>query len=374
MRLLVFAMRAGLSTALGVFLAAPAAATTRPFLRGVDPSFLPAVEAAGVTFEDAAGEDELFELLGRNGVNAVRVRLWNSPASPHSDLASTLILAQRAREAGCSFVLDLHYSDTWADAGHQSKPRAWQELSFGALTDSVRAYTAGVLRALQEAGVVPHVVQLGNEITSGFLWNDGRVGGEFDTVDQWNRLSTLLEAALAGIDEALKPSARPQIILHLDGGGDPRSLRWFLDRIARRDISFDGVGLSFYPWWHGGLSDLQAAIDVVAREYGMDVYVLETAYPWTLQWFDDTHNIVGVSRQLLEGYPATPDGQARYLTDLIEVVRQAHAGRGRGVFWWSPEWTGGSGFGSSWENMTLFDETGRALPALRVLGGLAASR
>lgn len=363
---------------------APPPAATRRFLHGADVSFLPQVEAGGGVFRAGNEPADLLAILRARGIDTVRLRLWHAPAgggapaaapaAAPSSLASTLALAARARAAGCDVLLDLHFSDTWADPGHQAKPAAWAALPFAALADSVRAYVRDVLAAFAARGAPPVIVQLGNEITAGLLWDDGRAGGAFDTQAQWDNLAVLLKAAAAGVRDAAGPSGarRPEIMLHFDRGGDNAGARRCLDNLVARGVAFDLIGLSFYPWWHGTLADLEANLADLAPRYGKDLVVVETAYPWTLAWFDETHNQVGLPSQLLPGYPATPAGQRAFLADLLAIVRSAPQGRGRGVFWWAPEWIASPRFGSAWENAALFDQGGRALPALDAFAGAAA--
>lgn len=406
--------------------APPAAA--RRFLRGADVSFLPQVEAGGGVFRDGGEPTDLLAILRARGIDIVRLRLWHAPAggvaltadsaapisspaaaiaSPAvsaaapSSLAAALALAARARAAGCDVLLDLHFSETWADPGHQAKPAVWAALPFPALAESVRAYTRDVLAAFAARGAPPAIVQLGNEINAGLLWDDGRVGGAFDTPAQWDNLAALLKAAMAGVRDAAgaggvrdetgpagasaapgadaatragsAPGAwRPEIMLHLDRGGDNAGARRCLDNLVARGVAFDLIGLSFYPWWHGTLADLEANLADLAPRYGKDLVVVETAYPWTLDWFDGTHNQVGLPSQLLPGYPATPEGQRAFLAGLLAIARSAPRGRGRGLFWWAPEWIATPRFGSAWENAALFDEGGRALPALAAFAGASA--
>lgn len=352
---------AGIAALVALVAGLPAEASPRPFLSGADLSSLPRVEAAGVVFRehaDAAPAD-LLTLVRARGLDTVRLRVWHTPPDGACSLPEVAAMAARADRAGFRVLLDLHYSDTWADPGHQTPPRAWQGLGLDALADSVRAHTRDVMQALAARGVVPACVQVGNEITGGLLWDTGRVGGAFDNDRQWDNLALLLRAAVAGMDAGLPlGAARPLVMIHTDRGGDAAGAQWFLDGLARRGLEYDLIGVSYYPWWHGPLSALEANLNALAARFGKGVVVVETAYPWTLQWFDATHNLVGQESQLLDGYPATFAGQARFLAEVTRIVRAVPDGLGRGVVWWEPAWVAGAGPGSAWENMGWLDAEG----------------
>lgn len=332
--------------------------------RGADVSFLPQIEAGGGVFTDGGEAGDLFGILADHGVNLIRLRLWHTPWDGWCDLEHTLAMARRARDAGQSVLLDLHYSDTWADPAHQFKPAAWAALPFAALVDSVFAYTRDATAAMIAQGTPPAMIQLGNEITPGMLWDDGQVGGAFNTPEQWDRLAQLLDAGVAGVEDAFAPAPRPPIMIHSDRGGDNGGCRWFFGNVIAEGVDFDVIGLSYYPWWHGDLAVLEANVDDLAARYGKDVMVVETAYPWTLDWFDDVHNTVGLPEQLLPGYPDTPAGQRAFLDAVFGIVAGIPYERGLGVVYWAPERISTQGFGSSGENLALFDETGEVLPGL----------
>jgi arabinogalactan endo-1,4-beta-galactosidase len=193
------------------------------------------------------------------------------------------------------------------------------------------------------------------------LWDEGRLCGRFDDETNWRRLASLLEAAADGVRAGSGDSEPPRIMIHFDDGGDNGKCRHFFDRLTAAGVEFDLIGLSFYPWWHGTLGELAANLDDLSERYGRDIIVVETAYPWTLGWFDDEHNIVGLESQLLPGFPATVEGQRSFIDRVIETVEGIEGQRGAGVFYWAPEWIPSAGAGTPWENMTLFDFSGNAL-------------
>jgi arabinogalactan endo-1,4-beta-galactosidase len=329
---------------------------------GADLSSLPEEEAAGAVYSYEGEPRDAIDLMVENGLTLVRLRLWHTPAEPWQGPARTVAFAERAAAAGCDIMLDLHYSDTWADPGHQSKPTAWEGLDFPSLVDSVYAYTNAVVRLFRDRGVTPAYVQLGNEITNGLLWDDGRVGGSWDTPAQWSQLCELLRAGTAAVRDSLPPGERPLIVIHVDNGADNALCRWFFDGLAAGGVDYDVIGLSYYPWWHGTLTALSDNIRDLSSRYGRPVMIVEAAYPWTLGWCDNTHNVVGLPGQLHGGYPATPVGQASYLAHLLGAVESAG---GSGLVYWEPaDICVEDGPGSAWENLTLFDFDGEALPSL----------
>jgi arabinogalactan endo-1,4-beta-galactosidase len=323
------------------------------FVRGVDLSFLPQLEAQGVVFRSNGAAGELLEMLGSNGVNCVRLRLWHSPENGWSNLSNTIDMARRVKDAGMALLLDIHYSDTWADPGQQSKPAAWASLSYNDLLVEVRDYTANVLTTLSAQGVLPDGVQVGNEITAGFLWNEGRIGGNYHT--NWFRFAELLKAGIAGVTNSLAPGDNVSIILHIDRGGDNARCRSFFDNIIAYEVPFDMLGLSYYPWWHGTLQDFAANVNDLAIRYDKDIVILETAYPWTLEWSDLTHNVIGLPSQLEPGFPAEPLGQMEFICAVRNITAAIPDQHGRGLFYWAPDYVAVEGVGSSWENLALFD-------------------
>lgn len=323
------------------------------FVRAVDLSFLQQLEAAGATFKSEGHIGDPMQILMSNGVNCVRLRLWHTPAGGWNNLSNTLVVAERARNMGMAVLLDIHYSDTWGDPGQQAKPSAWTSLSPAQLKDTVRNYTGNVVSNFADHGVLPDGIQIGNEITSGFLWNDGRVGGSYET--NWTGFTDLLKSAIEGVTNALQPTDHVDIILHIDRGGDNPGSRWFFDHITSYDVPFDIIGLSYYPWWHGALEDLEDNITDLAMRYHKDILVMETAYPWTLDWSDSTQNIVGETPQLMAGFAATPAGQQDFLCAIRTILMQSELGHGRGFCYWAADYVATDSVGSSWENLALFD-------------------
>jgi len=337
-------------------------------IRGVDISSLPQVEDKGGVFYNAGGEaQDIFEILADHGVNYVRLKLWHTPANGYNNLEKVKGMATRIEQAGMGFLLDFHYSDTWADPAKQYKPLAWWDYDYEQLKDAVYSYTKEAITALREQGAAPDMVQIGNEITNGMLWDHGKLDG---SVDQFARLVGLLKAGIAGVKDA---GCDAKIMLHLDKGGDNDLYRWWFDNIIAEGVEFDVIGLSFYGYWHGDLSDLSANLTDLAQRYDKELIVVETAYAYTLDNQDGYGNIISSADQLIDGYPATVEGQSAWLRDIMQVVKDAPGATG--VFYWEPAWLGlkGCGWnpadpqsGNAWENQALFDFDGHVLPSLAV--------
>jgi arabinogalactan endo-1,4-beta-galactosidase len=334
------------------------------FIKGADVSFIPEIEDNGGIYKDDEVQTDALEIFSDHGINFIRLKLWHTPEENYNNLEKILFMAKRIKEQGCGFLLDFHYSDTWADPGHQIKPAAWQNKSYEVLKASIYDYTKRVIRQLNDQGTIPAIVQIGNEINSGMLWNDGRVGGNFNS--NWENFAALVKEAIRGVQESCLSGDSIKIMIHAAGGGNNSGTRWFFDNLISHGLEFDIIGLSYYPWWHGTLSQVRSNMNDLANRYNKDIIIVETAYPWTLQWFDNQHNLVGEQNQLHNGYPASVQGQASFLRDLMQIIRQVNNGKGKGLFYWAPEYISAPPFLSPWENLTLFDFYGNTLKSMDV--------
>ena len=337
--------------------AAQAGSTSTDFYTGADLSLLPYMESLGQTFTDGGQAEPVLATFKNHGSNIVRVRLWVNPSKADiqvNDLAYTVALSQRIKRAGLSVLLDIHYSDTWADAGQQAKPAAWYSLSDDQLKAQVKSYTADVIATMRKAGAMPDIVQIGNETTDGMLWPTGRI-----SLTGWSGFSTLLKAGIQGVKEGRGHAPMPKIMVHIDRGGDWGAVQWYYDNLATQGVEYDIIGLSYYPYWHGSLDVAKTVLTNTANRYDKHVMVVETGYPfegtWSGSWI--TH-------------PITPAGQRQFLIDLVTHVRNLPEGRGMGVVFWAPEWIWVTGQTSSWGWKTLYDDNGGALPGIAALGGL----
>ena len=340
------------------------------FLAGGDVSLLARIEALGGVYRADGRAKDALQILKDHGCTCMRLRIFHSPngrGGVVNDLDYTRKLARRIKAAGFKLLLDFHYSDTWADPGHQTKPAAWRRLPPDKLRQAVFAYTRDVVASLGKAGARPDLVQIGNEITPGMLWPTGRVGGTFDTPAQWRQLAGLIRGGIRGVRAGAGAGAPVRIMIHLDRGGSPAVTRWFFDKLLAEGVTFDVIGLSYYPWWHGSLGNLRKNLAATARRYRKDIVVVETAYPWR------GGQPRGNGKPAAVAFPATPAGQKAFLTELIRIVRQTPDGRGKGVIYWAPEWIAVKGLRAR-ADLALFDAHGRALPALGAFARPSGSR
>jgi len=243
---------------------------------GADISFLPELESRGVKFSDNGVQKDAIRILKDHGFNYIRLRIFNDPAAPKGyspgkgfcDLEHTKAMAKRIKAAGMKFLLDFHYSDTWADPGKQFKPSAWEGEDFTALKKSIYDFTAKVMTELKDQGTTPDMVQVGNEINHGMIWPEGAI----------NNLDTLAQFLYSGITAVKEVSPRTTIMLHIALGGQNSESRFWLDAMEERKVPFDVIGLSYYPKWHGTLTDLKNNMDDLAKRYPQQVMVAEYTY------------------------------------------------------------------------------------------------
>lgn len=306
------------------------------------------------------------DIMEDHGLNSIRMRVWVNPADGYHDAQEVREMARRADARHLDMLVDLHYSDIWADPGHQAKPAAWAGFTTAQLTQAVYDHTYMVCNNAKVHGKGPAMMQIGNELNSGMLWPDGHTWDP----PNFDNLAGFLKAGYAAVKAC---SPKTKVVLHLANGGDNGAFRWWFDNITSRGVQFDVIAASYYGYWHGSLGDLQWNLNDMAARYNKDVIVAETAYPFTLDGDDSLPNIIGLPNQLVAGYPATPEGQAANFRDVLSILRAVPNGRGLGAFYWDATWTAvpGNGWdptdpssGNAWENQALFDFDGRALPAM----------
>ena len=320
------------------------AAKAADYAIGADLSFLKQAEAQGAVFKDHGQAKPGLELFRDHGYNWIRLRLFHTPSRLPNSLEYTIALAKDARERGFKFLLDYHYSDTWADPGKQTIPKAWQGKSHAELEEAVFEYTRDTMAAFRDAGVLPDMVQVGNEITPGMLWPDGKLP------DHWQNFAELLKAGIKGVEAGAGTNRHPRIMIHIDRGGDKAGTKYFFDKLNTYGVRYDVMGQSYYPWWHRTLLDLRENLIFMANEYHKDIILVEVAYCWRPTEY----------KQKPAPFAESPEGQREFLEEVNRLVLSTPDNRGIGVFWWEPAVTGGL------RSRGFFDDDGNALPVLNV--------
>ena len=365
------------------------------FYRGMDASAVLALENSGAKYYNFDGEEQdVFMTLAQAGVNYIRIRVWNDPydengngyGGGNNDVATAITLGQRATQYGMKVCIDFHYSDFWADPKKQFVPKAWEGMDIEEKSDALYNFTLESLTQLLDAGVDVGMVQIGNEINNG-------MSGETDVAN----VRKLLTAGSKAVREAAADSGKEILVaVHYTNIDDMKKLDTLLTGLQVKEIDYDIVGLSFYPYWHGTIEDLKNAIIHIRDTYGKKVYVAENAYCYTAEDGDGSANSVEGTDDLAEGYSASVQGQANEVRDVCAAASEAGA---EGVFYWEGTWIPvgpadadnsalwekyGSGWassyasgydpkdagqyygGCSWDNQAMFDFTGHPLASLNV--------
>lgn len=362
------------------------------FILGMDVSSVLALEASGVRYYDHDGtERDLFAILADNGVNYIRVRVWNDPFDANGngygggncDINTAIAIGQRAAANSMKLLVDFHYSDFWADPAKQMTPKAWEGMKIEEKIDALYAYTRDSLQKLKDAGVDVGMVQLGNE-----------TNGKFCGEKIWMKIYKLMNAGSKAVREVC-PEAL--IAVHF---ANPESADNYLSWASKLDyysLDYDVFATSYYPYWHGTLENLKSVLSAISESYGKKVMVAETSYAYTLEDTDFNGNTIGEGGAYEKPYPFTVQGQANEVADVIRAMKDIG---GIGVFYWEGAWitvggdsweenhalweNHGSGWaasyagaydpddagkyygGSACDNQAMFDAEGRALESLKV--------
>jgi arabinogalactan endo-1,4-beta-galactosidase len=319
-------------------LAAVPAAQAADYAIGADLSFLKQSEDRGIVFKDAGETKPGLQIFKDHGYNWIRLRLFHTPTQLPNNLQYTIALAKAAKDLGYKFLLDYHYSDTWADPGKQFIPKAWEGKTHAQLVEAVRDYTRETMAAFRAGGATPDMVQVGNEISNGMLWPDGKLPAN------WDNLADLVKAGIEGV------GAGPRIMIHIDKGGNKAATKWFFDKLNGYGVKYDVIGQSYYPWWHGSLLDLRENLAFMANEYHKDIIVVEAAYNWAPREY----------MKKPAPFPESPEGQREFWEEVNRAVLDTPLGLGKGVMWWEPAVSGARG------GRGFFDKDGNALPVMTV--------
>ena len=353
------------------------------FYFGADLSYVNQILDKGGIYKDGNTVMSPYQIFKNHGANLIRLRLWHHPGwtkevyepagtQLYNDLKDVEESIRLSREHGLAVLLDFHYSDNWADPGKQEIPEAWNEITdISVLKDSVYDYTFEVLTYLDDKGLMPELVQIGNETNCGMLYTNAAAGFPSCNVcagAQWQRLGAVVNAAMKAVrDVAENSTVKSKVLLHV---ADPKNVEWWFDNILSEGAvtDFDMIGFSYYPLWHKTVTigNLSSSISKFKTKYGRPVVVLETAYPWTTSSHDSYNNLFG-NETPLAGYPYSVQGQSDLLKALTQEIID---GGGSGLIYWEPGWISTPGLrdqwgtGSSWESNTLFDFEGNALESI----------
>ena len=327
----------------------PAKVRADEFAVGADLSFLSLAEQSGRAFKDRGVSKPGLEIFKDHGYNWIRLRLFHSPTELPNDLNYTIALAKAAKAQGFKFLLNYHYSDTWADPQKQHIPRAWRDMSHDELEQAVFDYTRDTIAACRAAGVTPDMVQIGNEVIGGMLWPDGKLP------ENWDNFAELVRAGIRGVDAGRGNEPRPRIMVQIEKVGDLEATRYFFDNLFARGVDCDVLGQSYYPWWHGSLLEMREVLHFMAREYKKDIILVEVAYNWRPTEYRDR----------TAPFPESPEGQRDFLAAVHAMLLDVPDGRGAGVFWWEPAVPMGA-HGDGIRSRGMFDDEGNALPVITV--------
>ncbi len=320
------------------------------FILGMDASCVPSLEKSGVTYRDFDGaEKDVYAILAENGINMIRVRIWNDPydgegngfGGGNCDLSNAVEIGKRATAAGMRLLVNFHYSDFWADPGKQAAPREWQGLEIEDKAERLYQYTRAVLKTLRSEGIAVGMVQIGNE-----------TNGSFCGEKIWFRMQQLFSAGSRACREIF-PDAR--VALHFANPEKKTNYEEYAKKLAYYDVDYDVFASSYYPYWHGTLDNLAEVLSGIADLYGKEVMVMETSYAYTTEDSDFYGNTVSDGTQV-RPYPFTVQGQANEVRDVVDTIAN-RTQNGIGVVYWEGTWISVGG-ASYEENRDLWETCG----------------
>lgn len=362
------------------------------FINGMDVSQVISLENSGVKYYNFDGEEEdVLKILSDNGINYIRVRVWNNPYDREGNgfgggnctIDTAVELGKRATKYGMKLLVDFHYSDFWADPSKQMCPRAWLGMTIDEKALALYQYTKESLQKLKDANVDVGMVQIGNETNNG-------LAGE----TTWYNRTILMKKASEAIRE-VTPKAK--IAVHFANPEKAGSYQNYASKLNYYNLDYDIFASSYYPYWHGSLENLQTVLDEISDTYNKDTLVVETSYAYTTKDTDSFSNTISDGGSVDKPYPYTIQGQASEIRDIIQTV--CNMKRGIGVFYWEGAWISvgdnyeenlskweqyGSGWASSYsyiydpedagkyyggsavDNQAFFDENGKTLESLKV--------
>lgn len=365
------------------------------FVKGMDLSTMLELEKCGAKYYDDGNEKDLLDIMKKYDVDTIRIRLWNNPWSlkgesygaGENDLPTSLAIAKRVTEAGFGVLLNFHYSDFWADPGKQIKPKDWEHYTVEQLEKAVYDFTLETMRTFLDNKVNITMVQVGNELSNGLLWPEGKY-------PNYDQIAKFVNAGILAVRKANEERlAKIPVMIHLDNGGNNALYRDWFDHFMERCEDFDIIGLSYYPFWHGTLQMLEDNMNDIAVRYGKDLIVAEVSMGYTMESYqeyeqlsDEERKGYATKKELIEKieYPMTVQGQKDFMEDFLRRISGVADGKGKGFFYWEPAWipVKGSGWatkasleymkdngpcGNEWANQALFDYEGNALETWKVI-------
>ena len=369
---------------------------TDNFILGCDVSSLISEEKSGVKyFNNKGAEQDLLLTLAENGVNTIRIRVWNDPCDENgkgygggnNDVDTAIAIGQRATKYGMKSMIDFHYSDFWADPAKQMVPKAWADMTLEEKEQALYNYTYESMKKIFDAGVEVNIVQIGNETTTGMC-------GE----TKWDAIATLMNAGSKAIRELSKEYGQDVMIaVHFTNPENTSSYETYGKALNQYNVDYDIFASSYYPMWHGTLENLTTVLSNIADTYNKKVMVAEFSYPYTYENGDTFGNSVSEESICAWPYAISAQGQANCIREIAAAVT-AVGDAGIGICYWEPAWLPvpgttyeeqfklweehGSGWassfsskydpkdagkyygGCSWDNQALFDFEGHPLASL----------
>ncbi len=322
---------------------------------GADLSYLNEMLDCGAQYRADGLEVNPYDFFAKKGCQMVRLRLWHSPTfNSYSNLADVKEAALMSNELGMQILLDIHYSDSWADPSKQIVPEAWSTITdVPILSDSVYTYTKGILTELLKSGIIPSIVQIGNEINSEILQEDEAMS---DSQINWERNSTLINHGLDAVLDFNKANNQNiATMLHI---AQPENVVWWFDQAeANGIVNYDWIGISYYPQWSAvSLDQLENELSTIKSRFEKKVMIVETAYPHTISDADKATNLLGEGSNISR-HGISESGQLNYLHELKNAVSASGT---EGIIYWEPAWVSTRcetqwAQGSHWDNATFFD-------------------
>lgn len=345
------------------------------FIKGIDISTYLVETDSGVKYKDQSGQEvegkEFIRMFAQNGVNYIRLRVWNQPYDTDSsgnklyygggnnDIEMAVKICQLIKEYNTAYantygevkvLIDLHYSDFWADPDKQTAPKAWKNMTIEDKTKAVAEFTKDCLEKVEATGVTVGMLQIGNETNNGICGESYGTNNYLaifkagcDAVKEYNvskgyttENGTWIKRVVHFTDPH---SVGTSLALYLKTGDkDARDA----SNITENAVDYDVYATSYYPYWHGTTENLNEMLGNIASTCDCEVMVAETQYVYTNADYDGADNQAyeGKNNIDLSQWPVSVQGQANEIRDVIDAVAQVDDNKGIGMFYWEPAWLG----------------------------------